>query len=55
MIKIAILMYNLLMFSVACYFVYFKDASPWLFLMVLVLAGTWTSQRDNDEKTSTPS
>jgi hypothetical protein len=55
MIKVALLIYNLLMFTVACYFVYYKDASAWLFLMVLLLAATWRTSNDQNEKPSSNS
>ena len=39
-----ILVYNLVLVAGACYLVYYKDASAWLFLLVLVLASSWKNK-----------
>lgn len=46
--KLMILLYNLVLASGASYLVYYKDASAWLFLMVLVLAGSWKGSKKDD-------
>ena len=39
-----ILVYNLVLVAGASYLVYYKDASAWLFLLVLVLASSWKNK-----------
>ena len=46
--KLLILTYNLILVTGACYLVYYKDASAWLFLLVLVLAGSWKESKKDD-------
>ncbi len=46
--KLMILLYNLVLAGGASYLVYYKDASAWLFLMVLVLAGSWKGSKNDD-------
>lgn len=43
-----ILVYNLVLAGGACYLVYYKDASAWLFLMALVLAASWKESKKDD-------
>ena len=43
-----ILMYNLVLVAGASYLVYYKDASAWLFLLVLVLASSWKESKKDD-------
>ena len=46
--KLMILTYNLILAGGACYLVYYKDASAWLFLLVLALAGSWKEGKKDD-------
>lgn len=46
--KLMILTYNLVLAGGACYLVYYKDASAWLLLMVLALAGSWKESKKDD-------
>ena len=46
--KLMILCYNLILATGACYLVYYKDASAWLFMLVLLLAGSWKESKKDD-------
>lgn len=46
--KLMILTYNLILAGGACYLVYYKDASAWLFLLVPALAGSWKESKKDD-------
>ena len=47
--KLMILVYNLLLLAGASYLVYFKDASAWLFILALVFAGSWKSDKETKD------
>ena len=46
--KLLILTYNLILITGACYLVYYKDASAWLFLLALIFAGSWKESKKDD-------
>ena len=46
--KLMLLTYNLILVTGACYLVYYKDASAWLFLLALVFAGSWKESKKDD-------
>ena len=41
-----ILMYNLALLAGAGYLVYYKDASAWLFVLVMVFGASWKNKED---------
>lgn len=45
--KLMILTYNLTLAGGACYLIYYKDASAWLLLLALMLAGSWKERKDD--------
>lgn len=46
--KLMILTYNLVLVSGACYLVYYKDASAWLFLVALIFGASWKEGKKDD-------
>ena len=45
--KLMILCYNLILAAGACYLVYYKDASAWLFALAIIFAASW-SEKDKE-------
>jgi hypothetical protein len=45
--KLMILVYNLILLAGACYLVYYKDASAWLFVLAILFGATW-SEKDKE-------
>jgi hypothetical protein len=45
--KLMILVYNLILVAGACYLVYYKDASAWLFVLAIIFGASW-SEKDKD-------
>ena len=45
--KLMILVYNLVLVTGACYLVYYKDASAWLFALAMIFGASW-SEKDKD-------
>ena len=45
--KLMILVYNLILVTGACYLVYYKDASAWLFVLAMVFGASWKLEKEN--------
>jgi hypothetical protein len=45
--KLMILCYNLILAAGACYLVYYKDASAWLFALAIIFSASW-SEKDKE-------
>ena len=45
--KLMILVYNLVLVTGACYLVYYKDASAWLFALAMIFGASW-SEKDKE-------
>lgn len=48
-VKLAILLYNIVLLAGASYLVYYKDASAWLFVLVLCCLGSWSDEKANKD------
>lgn len=47
--KLMVLVYNIILLAGASYLVYYKDASAWLYFVVLLVAGSWSSKKEKKE------
>ena len=43
-----VLFYNLALLVGASYLVYYRDASAWLYLLALLFAGSWKTEKEKE-------